>query len=206
MSTTTSNYGLIKPALSDTADITQYNSNWDKIDTALNDLKPKCPAAMSDDGVNYHVTIDGITTLYNGLEITIVPNMTNSAGNPTLNLNTLGAKSIRLALSGNTSATLASPASFFVKDHPVTLMYDVTSGFWKTVDKQKPSASDLYGTVAVANGGTGATSASKARSNLGITPSNIGALPTVLVEGTHYGTLDQRPKAGTKGKIFFVTV
>ena len=54
------------------------------------------------------------------------------------------------------------------------------------------------------NGGTGATSAEQARTNLGITPANIGALPTVLVEGTHYGKLEQRPAAGIKGRIFFV--
>ncbi len=35
MSTTTKNYELIKPALTDPADITQTNGNWDKIDTEL---------------------------------------------------------------------------------------------------------------------------------------------------------------------------
>jgi hypothetical protein len=35
MSTTTTNYGLVKPALSDAADITAMNKNWDKIDTEL---------------------------------------------------------------------------------------------------------------------------------------------------------------------------
>ena len=35
MSTTTTNYGLTKPALTDSADITAMNGNWDKIDTEL---------------------------------------------------------------------------------------------------------------------------------------------------------------------------
>ena len=35
MSTTTTNYGLIKPALTDAADITAMNPNWDKIDNEL---------------------------------------------------------------------------------------------------------------------------------------------------------------------------
>lgn len=35
MSTTTTNFGLIKPELTDSADITQYNQNWDKIDEEL---------------------------------------------------------------------------------------------------------------------------------------------------------------------------
>lgn len=35
MSTTTTNYGLVKPALTDTADITAMNGNWDTIDSEL---------------------------------------------------------------------------------------------------------------------------------------------------------------------------
>ena len=35
MSTTTKNYGLVKPELTDTADITAMNENWDKIDEEL---------------------------------------------------------------------------------------------------------------------------------------------------------------------------
>lgn len=35
MSTTTTNYGLIKPALTDSADITQMNPNWDLLDSEL---------------------------------------------------------------------------------------------------------------------------------------------------------------------------
>ena len=37
MSTTTSNYGFIKPSLVDPADITATNENWDKIDIELSD-------------------------------------------------------------------------------------------------------------------------------------------------------------------------
>ena len=40
MSTTTTNFKLIKPELSDAADITKFNSNWDRIDTALIDDVP----------------------------------------------------------------------------------------------------------------------------------------------------------------------
>ena len=35
MSKTTTNYGLIKPELTDVADITEMNQNWDKIDELL---------------------------------------------------------------------------------------------------------------------------------------------------------------------------
>lgn len=37
MSTTTTNFGLIKPELRDPADITQINPNWDKLDQVIKD-------------------------------------------------------------------------------------------------------------------------------------------------------------------------
>lgn len=206
MSTTTSNYGLLKPELSDTADITAYNSNWDKIDEELTNLKSKAVPASSDDGTAYYATLNGITELYNGLVVSIIPSITNAVANPTFNINTLGAKTIKLSLSTNTSATVALPVNYLVQGHPVKLMYDSASDIWKTVDKQKTSANDLYGAVPITSGGFGGTTAEEARENLEITPANIGALPTVLIEGEHYGTLEQRPTAGTKGRIFFVTV
>ena len=45
MSMTTTNFGLIKPELTDAADITAMNPNWDKIDTELNKR-----AVLGDDG------------------------------------------------------------------------------------------------------------------------------------------------------------
>lgn len=41
MSTTTTNYGFIKPQLSDPADITATNSNWDKLDENLKNIDDK---------------------------------------------------------------------------------------------------------------------------------------------------------------------
>lgn len=38
MSTTTLKYGFIKADISDAADITANNSNWDKLDTEINNL------------------------------------------------------------------------------------------------------------------------------------------------------------------------
>jgi hypothetical protein len=204
MSTTTTNYGLIKPELSDTADITAYNSNWDKIDSELNAIKPKSVTAFSEDGVKYYATINGITELYNGLEITVCPQTANKAINPTLDVNGLGAKTIKLPLSTNTAATTTIPVSSFVALRSVKLMYDSGAGIWIMVDKQLTSANTLYGVVPISKGGTGADNSKDARTMLGITPANIGALPTVLIEGEHYGT--ELPTPGTKGRIFFKKV
>ena len=57
---------------------------------------------------------------------------------------------------------------------------DITSG---------TLASDRLPTVPVAKGGTGSTTAANARTALGITPANIGALPTAL-GGTVAGTIN----------------
>lgn len=39
MSTTTTNFNLIKPELTDLADITAFNNNWDEIDKQLKNVK-----------------------------------------------------------------------------------------------------------------------------------------------------------------------
>ena len=46
MSTTTSNFGFIKPELSDAADITLFNSNWDTLDTKLKESENKSSKSM----------------------------------------------------------------------------------------------------------------------------------------------------------------
>jgi len=222
MSIPTSNYGLIKPELTDAADITAYNNNWDTIDNELNKLNEdfssvddrvndlvdevntlgeRIVSATSTDGVSYNATIGYIGNLYNGLELTIVPTMTSTTNALTLNLNGLGAKSIKLPLSTNTSAAVTpDTANFLVANRPVTLMYDAnysTSGAWLAVNKQKTSASDLYGTVPIENGGTGATSGDAALMAM------FGAGLTVL-SSYQYG--DALPSAGVKGRIFFKKV
>lgn len=58
MSTTTTNYKMFKPELTDPADITQMNSNWDLIDTELAkratlDENGKVPAEQLPDDAAY---------------------------------------------------------------------------------------------------------------------------------------------------------
>lgn len=49
MSTTTTKYGLVKPELTDPADITALNGNWDKIDTELNNKFDKTGGSVTGD-------------------------------------------------------------------------------------------------------------------------------------------------------------
>lgn len=121
--------------------------------------------AESTDGVNYTATIPGITELYAGLKITVKLSMTTTSTSPKLNVNGLGAKNVRQALSTNNfSTTTAGSASWLNAACPVTLVYNGT--LWKT-DFARPSATYLYGKVPVANGGTGADNAADALTNLG---------------------------------------
>lgn len=129
------------------------------------------PAASSD-GIAYTATMKGVTELTNGLMLTIIPSITSKSTAITLNVNGLGAKMVRLPLSFNTAAaTTPKLATFFSEGRPVTVQYDanyVAGGMWKAVDKQKTSAQDLYGTVPIESGGTGATNAKDALTGLGI--------------------------------------
>ena len=170
------------------------------------DKKPAYLAtASSTDGVAYTATIDGITSMYTGLTITIIPNLQSTSRTPTLNVNGLGAKRMVMPINGsNTSSTTQPPviynddtpedelnskiavaSKWLTANKPVTVRYDGT--YWET-DLVAQSASCLYGTVPIESGGTGANNAASARDNLGITPANIGAAASS--HGNHVPTTE----------------
>ena len=119
------------------------------------------------DGTAYTATVDKVTELTVGMKITIIPHVVSAATAPTLNVNGLGAKTIRQRLSTNTSATASgASANWLAVDKPVTVMYNGT--YW-VAELTRPDASKLYGAVPLANGGTGATTLEAAQETLGIT-------------------------------------
>lgn len=127
------------------------------------------------DGTAYTATVEGITELKVGTKITIIPHVNSASTAPSLNLNGLGAKTIRQRLSTNTSMTAVGvSATWLVKSKPVTLMYNGT--YW-VAELTRPDANNLYGTVPIESGGTGATTLEAAKTNLG-----ISALETNYVE------------------------
>lgn len=121
------------------------------------------------DGAAYTATIDGITELTAGLSFIMIPHTASTSQTATLDLNGLGAKMLRRPLSSNNATTVDnSVTNWLYADKPVRVMYNGTH--WIVMDMPRPHATDLYGTVAIANGGTGATTAEAALANLGAAP------------------------------------
>lgn len=133
------------------------------------------------DGAAYTATVPGVTTLKNGITITIIPDTTSTATIPTLNVNGLGAKNIKQKLSINTSLTAeAKNEAWMIANKPITLQYNGSA--WTTI-APRASASDIYGTLAVENGGTGATTAEEALEKLGAQSQHTAVTVTIPASG-----------------------
>lgn len=103
------------------------------------------------DGTAYTATVLGIESLTAGISFIMIPHTVSTSVTATLDVNGLGAKTIRRPISANTSTTVApSDAGWLAADKPIQMTYDGT--YW-VADLPKPYATDIYGTVPVANGG-----------------------------------------------------
>lgn len=117
-------------------------------------------------GAEYTATVAGVTKLNVGLSFNMVPHVVSTTTTPTLNVNGLGAKVIRRRLSGSTTATtIGGSEGWLAVNKPVYMTFDGT--YW-IADIVQPNVADLYGILAVAKGGTGASTKEQALINLGI--------------------------------------
>ena len=116
----------------------------------------------------YEVTVPGITALEAGVSFFMIPHVASLSHEPTLNVNGLGAKPLRPRLSGTTVTTVeASYMNWLQRAVPVRVTYD---GMYWAADVSRPNANDIYGSISIENGGTGATTAAEALTNLGAAP------------------------------------
>ena len=164
-----------------------FNWFWSLVSKATKEIQEKISKTtpnivvnavreLTDDGKEIYVVNDSnITELYNGLEITIIPNEKNTTSSPRLKINDFGDNGIRLPLSFNVAATTTIEANYFQVDRPITLKYHSAlnlgiqgQGAWLFADRIKTSAQDLYGDVPIESGGTGASTVEEALENLGI--------------------------------------
>lgn len=121
--------------------------------------------AHSENGENYTVELPGIAKLYTGLEITIIPDTTSTTTLPKLNINGLGDVHLKRRITGSTSITVQSEGeNFLVASQPIRVFYN---GKVFIADMARPHATDIYGSVPIECGGTGADNAEEARNNLG---------------------------------------
>ncbi len=133
-------------------------------------------------GAAYKADVKAIDALTVGVNFTIIPHVANTTVSPTLDINNFGAKTIRQRLSNGTDDSVELTNEFLAVGKPVHVVYDGVN--W-IVDMPKPVATHLEGVVPVSGGGTGATVASTALNNLGIT----------------WGTAEP-PANGTPGSIY----
>ncbi len=128
----------------------------------------------STDGKVYTANLPGVAKLYNGLEIIIIPDITSTTTLPSLNINGLGDVNIKRRITSNTRTTVQSEdENFLYKDQPIRLIYNGSA--W-VADMARANVNDLYGTVPIEKGGTGADNAEEACENLGA----ISSTPTVI--------------------------
>lgn len=122
--------------------------------------------ASSEDGVAYTATVPSITELTAGISFIMITGVVSTSTIPTLNVNGLGAKNIRRRLSSlATNVQAGYTTNWLAANCPFRVTYDGTQ--WIVEGLTKPAVEDLYGTLSVDKGGTGATTAADALTNLG---------------------------------------
>ena len=180
MSTQTTNYNLIKPELTDAADITQMNPNWDLIDEQLKEQADRL------DNVSDELTPEGIgalpsSTTPNDLEAYSLNNAKSITSGADLNNYTVFSNYVATSAVSATLKNCPITAGFVLHverncnatssycmqrivtyEAGVEYIRRLSNGTWSEwgmvyTTANKPALTDLSGTLPVANGGTGAT-------------------------------------------------
>lgn len=125
--------------------------------------------AVTTTGTNtsYLATVPGITALTTGVSFVMIPHVNSGSSSVKLNVNSLGERYIeRRTSSNNSTGNQTNTADdWLAAGKPIRVMYDGTQ--W-VADMPVLYGNDIVGTVAIKNGGTGATTVAQARINLGI--------------------------------------
>ena len=107
-------------------------------------------------GAAYTATVPGIDTLTSGVNFIMVPHTASTTTAPTLNVNGLGAKSIKRRVSTITGTLKDGYAdSWLGSNNPIHVIYNGT--YWVVQGMEQPNVNDLSGAVPITKGGTGCT-------------------------------------------------
>ena len=102
--------------------------------------------ASSTDGVSYTATVTGIDSLSAGSRFIMIPNKTSASTTPTLNVNGLGAKTIKRRLSSISTSVQSGYSNTWISvNKPFTVVYDGT--YWIVEGLTQPAGADVYGAV-----------------------------------------------------------
>lgn len=175
MATNTTNYNLVKPAYTDTADIMDINDNMDTIDAKLKELEDEVTAtvpvskggtgATTAGGARENLGLGTMATLNSPLAV-------NKGGT-----GSTSASAARTALGLGSIATVDSPVPVANGGTGATTAANARTnlglGTMATVNSPVP----------VANGGTGSTTQSGARTNLGLGSAATVSVPISVANG-----------------------
>lgn len=141
------------------------------------------PIKTTGTGAAYAATVDGITALTIGAKFTMVPHTVSTTTAPTLNVNGLGAKNIRMRLTSSTADTIQlTSASFLTANKPVNVVYD--GSYWVIDDFAQPDVKKVQ--THIANTTIHITAAERAKWNAKADITIGTAEPTSSTSGIFY--------------------
>lgn len=167
--------------------------------------------ASSTDGVVYSATVPGIDALTAGASFIMIPNKTSTSTAPRLNVNGLGAKSIRRRLNNIVTATSQGYTKTWISaNKPFTVIYD--GSYWIVEGMAQPVGADIYGTVPKATADEDGNVFADTYATITIVdtllPKSGGTMTgsvtmngVALTENEDYG--DTFPETASPGKLFF---
>lgn len=117
-------------------------------------------------GAAYEATVPGITELTAGINFIMIPHTASTDVAPSLNVNGLGAKTIRMKNTFSTKNMTQLPSSDFIRpNYPIKMIYDGIDWYIDSIFLQ--DSRNLNNAVPITKGGTGATTVEQAKINLG---------------------------------------
>ena len=139
--------------------------------------------AHSEDGVAYTAAVDGVTELYPGMLLTILPDMSSTATSPTLDVNGTGEVIVQRPRSKFSSAASAGLAVDWIRGgKPMLLQYN--GNYWMALAQTKPDADDINGIIDIKHGGTGRSSWNKNRLVFIDSAGRFGTISDVVEENS----------------------